>query len=478
MVKRDRLGSVMGRLQTPKIFISYCRSSQGRWAVELATRLRNDGVDVQMDVWHLKPGDDMYAFMERMVTDRSVAKVLILCDKEYCERSNKRKGGVGVEAQIISPALYGAVAQSKFIPILREFRRSKAVMPAYLMNRYALDFSSEAGVDQHYPLLLDLIYGVEREIPPLGRSKAGQRPTITTSMIGAGLAGMQVQDPKSVDPAERLARAQGLIRDDPSAHGYSLAGTLLAASGLHRTAIKYFVQAVEMDDNQPTAWFNLGQAYELIGNYGEASDAFIRALRLRRDFAKMLSQHNIELLPRVRAHLLGSEDRYKQLLDDRSRLMENAINELRSPISTEENALLKIGEHRVKRGSNLAQFIIRLEPDGYAMVFCYPEELHDAEIVLPFRVPEGLDFTKEKLRFIDHFGYQEFEFNQESRDPVQPMTYFAGRLDLAKLSRKYLLRWIIRSVLFQEAGESFLAGRPYWEVQLEDSEGTSDQLSM
>jgi hypothetical protein len=106
----------MKRSRNPKVFISYCRVSQGEWALQLAKRLRGDGVDVQIDVWHLKPGDDMYAFMERMVTDRSVSKVLILCDKEYRDRSNNRKGGVGVEAQIISPALYRTVSQSKFIP--------------------------------------------------------------------------------------------------------------------------------------------------------------------------------------------------------------------------------------------------------------------------------------------------------------------------------------------------------------------------
>jgi hypothetical protein len=75
----------MKRAHSPKVFISYCRKSQDKWVLELAKHLRADGVDVQIDVWHLNPGDDMYAFMERIVTDTSVSKVLILCDKQCCE---------------------------------------------------------------------------------------------------------------------------------------------------------------------------------------------------------------------------------------------------------------------------------------------------------------------------------------------------------------------------------------------------------
>lgn len=90
--------SATKRSRHPKVFISYCQASQSSWVVDLASRLREDGVHVVIDVWNLKPGGDMYSFMERMVVDRSVSKVLIVCDKEYQDRSNKRRGGVGIEA--------------------------------------------------------------------------------------------------------------------------------------------------------------------------------------------------------------------------------------------------------------------------------------------------------------------------------------------------------------------------------------------
>ena len=55
------------------------------------------------------------------------------------------------------------------------------------------------------------------------------------------------------------------------------------------------------------------------------------------------------------------------------------------------------------------------------------------------------------------------------------MVFFAGVMKDNKVSAKYLLRWIIRSVLFQESGEAFLAGRPYWEVQVDDDQTATGQ---
>ena len=60
----------------PKIFISYSWYSSDR-VVELAQCLMNDGVEVVLDKWELKEGQDKYAFMESSVTDKTITKVLI-----------------------------------------------------------------------------------------------------------------------------------------------------------------------------------------------------------------------------------------------------------------------------------------------------------------------------------------------------------------------------------------------------------------
>lgn len=78
----------------PKVFISYSWAVQER-VIDLANRLIDDGVDVVIDVYDLKDGQDKYAFMEQSVSDKSIDKVIIICDKTYSDKANSRSGGVG-----------------------------------------------------------------------------------------------------------------------------------------------------------------------------------------------------------------------------------------------------------------------------------------------------------------------------------------------------------------------------------------------
>jgi hypothetical protein len=57
-------------LTNPKVFISYSWTTpeHEEWVVDLATRLMHNGVSVVLDKWDLKEGQDVYAFMESMVT--------------------------------------------------------------------------------------------------------------------------------------------------------------------------------------------------------------------------------------------------------------------------------------------------------------------------------------------------------------------------------------------------------------------------
>ena len=57
----------------------------------------------------LRKGHDKFAFMERMVTDKSVTHVLVVCDKTYSQKADARKAGVGTESQIISKEVYEKV---------------------------------------------------------------------------------------------------------------------------------------------------------------------------------------------------------------------------------------------------------------------------------------------------------------------------------------------------------------------------------
>ena len=95
----------------------------------MAQRLVSHGVDVVLDKWDLKEGQDKYAFMERCVNDTEITKVLIVCDKVYAQKANDRTGGVGDETVIISSEIYGNTLTSLNYDVevfLRENARNTA----------------------------------------------------------------------------------------------------------------------------------------------------------------------------------------------------------------------------------------------------------------------------------------------------------------------------------------------------------------
>lgn len=157
-----------------KIFISYSWTTPEHEdkVLELAKRLVNDGVDVVLDKWDLKEGQDKYAFMEQMVTDNNIIKVLLICDKGYKEKANMRKGGVGDETIIISSELYGKVDQQKFIPVIFEFDNNGPCCPVYVKSRLYIDLS-ECNTQKYeieYEKLLRIIYDKRIYVkPPLGK---------------------------------------------------------------------------------------------------------------------------------------------------------------------------------------------------------------------------------------------------------------------------------------------------------------------
>lgn len=82
-------------MPNPKLFISYSWTNPDheQWVLNLATELRESGVDVILDKWDLKEGHDANVFMEQMVSDPDIKKVALICDKTYAEKADGRSGG-------------------------------------------------------------------------------------------------------------------------------------------------------------------------------------------------------------------------------------------------------------------------------------------------------------------------------------------------------------------------------------------------
>lgn len=164
----------------PRVFISYSWTSPGHQARirQWAEQMVDDGVDVVLDVWDLKEGDDKYAFMEKMVTDESVTHVLVFSDSEYADKADARRAGVGTESQIISREVYSKVKQSKFIPIVCEFDDSgEPLLPTFFKSRIWIDFSSPEAAIDNWEQLVRVIYGK----PAHNKPTMGKAPTYITT---------------------------------------------------------------------------------------------------------------------------------------------------------------------------------------------------------------------------------------------------------------------------------------------------------
>ena len=93
--------------------------------------------------------------MERCVSDPTITKVLIICDKAYAQKANDRTGGVGDETVIISSEMYGNAKQEKFIPIIAERdEEGQPYVPTYIKTRIYIDLSDQETYEVEYEKLL------------------------------------------------------------------------------------------------------------------------------------------------------------------------------------------------------------------------------------------------------------------------------------------------------------------------------------
>jgi len=157
----------------PRVFISYSWTTPQHevWVEDLAKSLVQDGIDVILDKWVLKEGHDKYEYMESMVTDPSVNKVLMICDRAYKEKADSREGGVGTETQIISPELYAKTAQSKFVALIAEVdENGMPFLPVFYKTRIYIDLSRDADYTTGYDRLIRWAHDKPlHEKPPLGK---------------------------------------------------------------------------------------------------------------------------------------------------------------------------------------------------------------------------------------------------------------------------------------------------------------------
>jgi TIR domain-containing protein len=152
----------------PTAFISYSWDSDAHkdWVRTIAERLRSQGVRVILDQWELKAGGDRTHFMESNITASDF--VIIICTPTYATKGNKRDGGVGYEAMIITSHLAQRILQNKFIPILRSGNFDDSAVPVWLQSKIGVDLRGNPYDEKQYDILLRTLHKAHDPAPPIG----------------------------------------------------------------------------------------------------------------------------------------------------------------------------------------------------------------------------------------------------------------------------------------------------------------------
>jgi hypothetical protein len=154
-------------MEIPKVFISYSHDTQQhkKWVLELAIRLRNNGIDAVIDQFELKAGDDIPHFMETNLASSN--KILMICTNKYVDKANRGEGGVGYEKMIITSNLMKGINENKIIPIIRQVASSN--VPTFLKSKLYINFSTDDDFEFVYDELVRTIHNSPLfEKPPVG----------------------------------------------------------------------------------------------------------------------------------------------------------------------------------------------------------------------------------------------------------------------------------------------------------------------
>src|SRR5690606_24689002 len=138
IIKEDTTKSVEPKVEVeseadieniPTVFISYSWDSieHETWILDLATKLRENGVDAILDKWDLGSlGKPLPHFMEIAITKSQ--RVICVMTPNYNKKADNLAGAVGYEYSIMSAEIVtDGINTSKFIPLFRNGNDADAI---------------------------------------------------------------------------------------------------------------------------------------------------------------------------------------------------------------------------------------------------------------------------------------------------------------------------------------------------------------
>lgn len=161
-------GALEALQRPPRVFISYSWDSPEHraWVTQLAVALRQGGIEVTLDQWHVRLGEDLANFMARSV--RESDRVLMVCTETYVAKAQQRQGGVGYEQMLVTAQMMREVGTAKFIPIIRQMNYPRQ-LPDELAARMYIDLSDGPEHGENLKRLVRELHDVNIPLPPLGQ---------------------------------------------------------------------------------------------------------------------------------------------------------------------------------------------------------------------------------------------------------------------------------------------------------------------
>jgi hypothetical protein len=98
----------------------------------------------------------------------SVGIVVIVCTPAYAAKGNKRDGGVGYEAMIVTSQLARNILQDKFIPVLRSGEWDDSAVPIWLQSKIGVDLRGDPYDRKQYDILIQGLHKAHDVAPPVG----------------------------------------------------------------------------------------------------------------------------------------------------------------------------------------------------------------------------------------------------------------------------------------------------------------------
>lgn len=185
-----------------KVFISYSWDNEEHqnWVLKLADKLTTDyGIVVLLDRYDLQAGKSLTHFMENSIITSD--KVLVILTKEYINRMQSPRGGVGYESSIISQELYRQQTKNnKIIPVLREGEYDN--ITGYIGGLLAIDMRDDSILDYKLEEIARLTYGVSE----ITRPELGPIPDFKAASKSDGLLNtfLQVEGELKKNDAKRM----------------------------------------------------------------------------------------------------------------------------------------------------------------------------------------------------------------------------------------------------------------------------------